>query len=177
MDEFEHNVIFCSTDARKVLNKLPELQKNVFILERALFKARPNNIIGEYKRGSSLEKILALSKNGYYKFDRKLDQIDFDKTLFHYFSVMTKFVKADVKYAELLALNEISSFRLSDVEEFYVKLKHNSLFYLRGALRQNKEDLESEKRIYTRIDKPIMNNKRGGKIKINLTEKKTKIRI
>lgn len=131
----------CSKDARKVIEKYPVLKDRIFLIEQALYKAFSKNFNALYKKKNNLEAVLAMSKNGYFRYiDRKIDQIEWNNIMFHYFSVCNEYLKEDFKYEDLLAFNEICKHDLNHVKSFYKKLKVKNLWYLSKVLKESQKN-------------------------------------
>lgn len=156
---------YCSHDARKVIKKLPHLSDRLYLIESILFNAYSHNFLYLYKKHDNFDKAMSMIKNKYFKnVDREMDQINWNDGLWHYQSLVNKYLKADFNYSDLSTLNDISRFSLPIVESLYHKLKVKNLWYIRKVLVQ---ECSTNKNNYITVNQMSnMNCEKGNKLNV-----------
>jgi hypothetical protein len=125
----------CSKDARKIIKNYPELEINIFMVERALFKSYPVSFNRLYKKERDLDKIFSMIWNGYFKnINRNMTEPLWDEILFHYMFLIEEYLITDFNYNALVALNDIKSYGFDLIRSTIRKIKVKDLWYLRKVL-------------------------------------------
>ena len=147
-----------------MINKYPELSKNIFLVEQALEKAFSKNFLSLYKKNEfDFQKTLAMCKNGYFKnVDREINDIEWNKILFHYFFLVENYVDSDFDYQSFVAINDIANFDIEYIKLVIRKINVKNIYYLRKVLLEEKK-INQEYKIIE--DKCYMNSVRGKVIK------------
>ena len=163
--------IVCSTDARKVINKIPGLDR--FRVEQMIFKAYPHSVVKMLdKYGTdekNIKKVIAMCNNGYFKnVDRGIGDVpDWDKIMIHYYFLTEHYLSSDFPYNNIMAIFDMVDFSLPYIKNIGSNLHVKNLWYCRKVLIKNREmnneDAEKYKSV-EEIKEAIGDGKKGDKI-------------
>lgn len=157
--------MICSKDAHKVLIKYPHLDR--FNLEKALYRAYPKQVIGLLGKYTDIEKVFAMCNNGYFKYNREIEDIDWNGIVFHYNYLTEKYLNEFFPYADLVALNIIKNFSFAFIDRYIRRMKVRNLWYLKKVLIDEAGGNMVDAARYRRIGEVHLESKKGEKIDIN----------